>query len=180
MDMDQRHSALLRRGSLLRLHAVAGSAITCQRGMLWLTQEHDPVDRILASGESFVFDRPGVALLNALAHDAVIHYPGTVGCSITRAPATQPASALSLAADIGRIGPRYDPAVLTRFPAGARRMAVEREARRMRAQAQWLVLEHATRAGARAFSELRRRLGALLTQALRTGFRKQNRVSANG
>ena len=180
MDTTRRHSALLRRGSLLRMQALAGSTITCQRGMLWLTQEHDPVDRILSARETFVFERPGIALLNALAHDAVVEYSDASRCAIVRAPSAQPGSEPSLGADIQRIAPRYDPAALTRLPAGARRTTVEREARRMRAQAQWLVLQHARRAGARAFSGLGQRLRTLLGPALRAGSRKQSGASANG
>ena len=50
----------------------------------------------------------------------------------------------------------------------------------MRAQAQWLVLQHPRRAGARVFSGFGQRLRTLLGPALRAGSRKQSGASANG
>ena len=86
------NSALLRRGSLLRLQALPGDRVACTRGMVWLTQENDPTDRILASGESFVVTRKGVVLVNALAHDAVLEVPDPARCAIVRLCRSRPRS----------------------------------------------------------------------------------------
>src|SRR5918992_783256 len=65
--VSRRNSVLMRRGSLVRMQALPGNRVSCIRGMVWLTQEHDPTDRIVCAGETFVIDRPGVVLVNALA-----------------------------------------------------------------------------------------------------------------
>lgn len=179
MKRSNSHSALLPRGSLLRIEARAGECVACLRGMLWLTQEHDPLDRIVAAGETFVFDRSGIALLNALAHDAVVSYAAGAHCTITRTPATGQRTALSLAAEIGRIRPRYDPATLIVLPATVRRTTVEREARRMRAQALWLVLQHARGASAQIYATLSGKIRVLLARAGRASAAKRARVGAD-
>jgi len=135
------HSALLRAGSLMRIEASAGSRVICVRGMVWLTQEQDARDHILSAGETFVCDRAGTVLVNALAHDAVLDLPDPSRFAIVRPYSGR--SALSLAADIGRIKARIEPQALRALPAGVRREVVEREARRMRRQVDWLVLQHA-------------------------------------
>jgi hypothetical protein len=137
-----RNSALLRRGSLMRIGAQPGNRVSCTRGMIWLTQDRDTMDRIVCAGETFVLDRPGVVLVNALAADAVVEYPDAAAATIVRAPATASPTALSLAAEIGRIRSRVEPRVLHAMPAGARREIVEREALRMRRQVAWLVFQH--------------------------------------
>jgi hypothetical protein len=136
-----RNSALLRRGSLMRIEAQPGDRVSCTRGMLWLTQDRDPMDRVVCAGETFVIDRPGVVLVNALAADAVVEYPDAAA-TIVRARAAGNPTALSLAAEIGRIRSRVEPRVLRAMPAGARREIVEREALRMRRQVAWLVFQH--------------------------------------
>ena len=99
-------------------------------------------DRILASGESFVVTRKGVVLVNALAHDAVLEVPDPARCAIVLAPHARGRSALSLAAEIGCLKTRTDSAMLSELPAGIRRETVEREARRLRSQVLWLLLQH--------------------------------------
>jgi len=179
MSTNSRHSALLRRGSLLRMQARAGSDITCVRGMLWLTQEHDPVDRIVAAGETFVFDRPGVALLNALAHDAVVEYRDPLRCEIIRAPASGNKSAPSLAEEIGRLRPRYDPEALAALPRSALRPTVEREVQRMRAQAHWLLLQHIKRGFSGVLTALSAGARRALTQMQRAIVARRGRINAN-
>jgi hypothetical protein len=180
MSENGRHCALLRRGSLLRMQARAGSDITCVRGMLWLTQEHDPVDRIVAAGETFVFDRPGVALLNALAHDAVVEYRDPLRCEITRAPASGKKSALSLAEEIGRLRPRYDPERLAALPQSALRTTVEHEVQRMRAQAHWLLLQHIKRNLFGVLDALSVGARRALAHVQRAIVARRGRISANG
>jgi hypothetical protein len=178
MESSSTQSALLRRGSLLRIDALTGYRIVCRRGMVWLTQEADPLDRILVAGESFAVTHPGIVLLNALAHDAVVACPPAARCTITRAAAGE-TSAHSLAAELGRLRPRYDTAALTMLAPGERRLVVEQNARRMRAQAQWLVVQHVRGAITRAFAALRRRLRDAFAQMPKSAGRR-GRVNANG
>ncbi|MDX2202725.1 MAG: DUF2917 domain-containing protein [Hyphomicrobiaceae bacterium] len=43
-----------------------GQRITCLEGTLWITQHHDSRDIVLTAGQSFVLDRPGLAVAFAL------------------------------------------------------------------------------------------------------------------
>jgi hypothetical protein len=43
-----------------------GIRVKCVSGALWITQSNDSNDIIVGRGESFVLDRPGLALINAL------------------------------------------------------------------------------------------------------------------
>jgi hypothetical protein len=143
---NDRQSALLRRGSLMSIEAIPGIRVTCLRGMVWLTQERDPLDRILSAGETFTIDRPGTVLVNALAHDAILECSEPARWSITRPLPYRRTGAASLAAEIGRLKARIEPKALHAMSVGARQEAVEREARRMRAQVVWLVIHRARRA----------------------------------
>jgi len=75
----------LARGSVHRIENAKGTEVFCLRGTVWLTQERDPRDIILGSGQSFVLDRKGTAVVYAL-RDAAI----TVGTAGYIAPAEQP------------------------------------------------------------------------------------------
>ena len=55
----------LKARSLRRIANGLGLKVTCLRGQVWLTQSNDPPDIILKSGNSFVLDRPGVAVVFA-------------------------------------------------------------------------------------------------------------------
>jgi hypothetical protein len=69
----------LKAREILPIEDSAGLEVKCLRGTLWITQSGDPEDRILDSGESFVFDRPGLSLVSALLDPAlVIVQRGTV------------------------------------------------------------------------------------------------------
>ena len=59
-----------------RIENARGIKVSCVRGVTWITQERDPRDMILASGQSLVLDRPGLAVVYAF-RDAVI----TVGAA---------------------------------------------------------------------------------------------------
>jgi Protein of unknown function (DUF2917) len=63
-------------GSVHRIENAKGIKVACVRGPTWITQERDPRDMILASGQSVVLDRPGLAVVYAFT-DAVI----TVGAA---------------------------------------------------------------------------------------------------
>jgi Protein of unknown function (DUF2917) len=63
----------------LRLPDAAGLEVRCLLGYLWITEEGDGEDRIIANGESFVLDRPGLSLATALTGPAlVVVQPGRV------------------------------------------------------------------------------------------------------
>jgi hypothetical protein len=130
----------------MSIQAMPGIRVTCLRGMVWLTQERDPLDRILSAGETFTIDRSGIVLINALAHDAMVACSETARCSITRPLPYRGSGAPSLAAEIGHINARIELEALHAMSVGARQEAVEHEARRMRAQVVWLVIHRARQA----------------------------------
>jgi Protein of unknown function (DUF2917) len=55
----------LRPREVLDIHDGEGLRVSCLRGDLWITQADDPQDVVLAAGESFVLDRPGLALVSS-------------------------------------------------------------------------------------------------------------------
>ncbi|HKX94943.1 MAG TPA: DUF2917 domain-containing protein [Methylibium sp.] len=57
----------LPRRATLTLADRAGDRIDCLRGRLWITQDGDPRDIVLDAGASFELDRPGLAIVSALA-----------------------------------------------------------------------------------------------------------------
>ena len=66
----------------LRLPDSAGLEVRCLLGNLWITEEGDGVDRIIADGESCVLDRPGLSLATALNGPAlVVVQPGRVSAA---------------------------------------------------------------------------------------------------
>lgn len=68
MDIRMKNAAIqLARRQELQLVDAAGNTVTCLRGGLWITQHHDTRDIVLGPGESFVFDRPGLAIVRATA-----------------------------------------------------------------------------------------------------------------
>lgn len=42
------------------------SVIVCLRGVVWITQEHDPRDYVLARGEMFLVTQPGTVLIGGV------------------------------------------------------------------------------------------------------------------
>lgn len=56
----------LAKGRIRRVHHALGRRIECVTGSLWITQDRDPRDIVLAPGESFTFDQRGDALISAL------------------------------------------------------------------------------------------------------------------
>lgn len=52
-------------GESLKLRDPAGHTIMCCAGTIWITQENDARDIYLSAGDSFTFDRPGIALISA-------------------------------------------------------------------------------------------------------------------
>jgi len=68
------NSALTRlaRGEFLRIRDGQGQGIAVFTGRVWITQDADRRDVILGTGESFTFDRPGLALVQALSDTSVL------------------------------------------------------------------------------------------------------------
>jgi hypothetical protein len=54
-------------GKLTVIRGGKGKKVTCLTGQLWLTQEGEPVDHLLAPNESLVLNRDGAALLTGIA-----------------------------------------------------------------------------------------------------------------
>jgi hypothetical protein len=59
-------------GKLIGIDHGEGSLVSCVEGALWITQSNDPRDIVIKGGESFVLDRPGLALVCAAAGPAVV------------------------------------------------------------------------------------------------------------
>ncbi len=59
-------------GRLLRIGNGQGRTISVARGTVWITQENDGRDVLVHGGESFTFDRAGVAIVHALDSTAVL------------------------------------------------------------------------------------------------------------
>ena len=66
MNNELRHRLTdLTAGSILRLHDGQGLAVVVFEGLVWITQSGDRRDIVLAAGESFSVDRPGLTLVQA-------------------------------------------------------------------------------------------------------------------
>ena len=66
----------LAKGEMLRVDDAIGQSIAVVRGMVWVTQEGDPRDTFLSDGESFVFNRRGTALTQAITDTHLIAFVG--------------------------------------------------------------------------------------------------------
>jgi len=55
------------RDEMIRLDSdAAGRAVSCRKGILWLTQTGNPGDHLIRAGEVFAIERPGAVLISAL------------------------------------------------------------------------------------------------------------------
>jgi hypothetical protein len=61
----------LRKHQIMRFDDATGTDIVCLRDELWLTQDGDLRDVVLAPGEHFTLDCDGVALVSALLPSSV-------------------------------------------------------------------------------------------------------------
>ena len=52
-------------GELVRLDGARGTTLRVTRGRLWITQEDDTRDIVLAAGDSYTIDRGGLTLIEA-------------------------------------------------------------------------------------------------------------------
>jgi Protein of unknown function (DUF2917) len=50
---------------VLNIRNGQGLRVGCLRGVLWITQSNDSDDIVVQDGQSFVLDRPGLALISA-------------------------------------------------------------------------------------------------------------------
>jgi hypothetical protein len=66
-------------GRVLRIDDGAGRGIAVFDGMVWITQTGDERDVFLRGGESFHFDRGGIALVEALRDARVVMWDGPSG-----------------------------------------------------------------------------------------------------
>lgn len=66
----------LAKGEILRIDDAKGHSVVIVKGMLWITQEGDLRDVFLTDGDSFVFDRPGTALVQAITDASLIAFVG--------------------------------------------------------------------------------------------------------
>jgi hypothetical protein len=62
----------LKAREILPIEGGAGLEVKCLRGALWITQSGDHEDIIIDDGESFVLDRQGLSLVNALLEPALV------------------------------------------------------------------------------------------------------------
>jgi hypothetical protein len=62
----------LNTGELLDITDGEGFTVECLDGVVWITQSSDPRDIVLNAGQSFVLDKPGLALVCAAAGPATI------------------------------------------------------------------------------------------------------------
>jgi len=65
-------SVRLNTGELLDIDDGEGFTVECLEGALWITQSNDPRDIVLKAGQSFVLDKPGLALVCAAAGPAMV------------------------------------------------------------------------------------------------------------
>jgi Protein of unknown function (DUF2917) len=68
------HHSLMRLDTqqLLSIDSAYGRCVVVFGGRVWITQHGDPKDHILQTGESFTFDRPGLAIIEALAPSSLV------------------------------------------------------------------------------------------------------------
>jgi hypothetical protein len=67
-----RADLLLQDREVLRLRDAMGARVQCLRGALWVTQHRDPEDHFIGPGDALTLDRPGLALIHAIAPAEVI------------------------------------------------------------------------------------------------------------
>jgi len=67
-----RADLLLQDREVLRLNDAMGARVQCLRGALWVTQYRDPADHFIGPGDALTIDRPGLALIHAIAPTEVV------------------------------------------------------------------------------------------------------------
>ena len=64
--MNTRFVVELEAGDVLPLERARGVRVACLEGSLWLTEEHAPIDVVLAAGESYAVESAGRTLVQAM------------------------------------------------------------------------------------------------------------------
>jgi hypothetical protein len=134
MDTSLSHS-LVRLGAaeLFSVTAPRGRCLVVFHGKVWVTQQGDSCDHVVSSGESFTFDRGGIALVEALEPSSFV----------LLVEATQAPESLGYEA----AWPRTEPRLLDSVQLHAR-------AREMRAHAQDKAFHAVARAARKVWSGL--------------------------
>ena len=57
---------------VIRLYDPRGARVECVRGALWITQDRDHQDYLLAANDALTLDRPGLALIHAQEPSEVV------------------------------------------------------------------------------------------------------------
>ena len=78
----------LAKDELLQVHDGQGKGLAVFEGVAWVTQENDPRDRVLSRGETFTFDRPGLAIVQALSASSVLLFEKPQPVRKPRRPST--------------------------------------------------------------------------------------------
>jgi quercetin dioxygenase-like cupin family protein len=66
--MNTRFVVELESGDVLPLERATGVRLACLEGSLWITEEGEGADIVLAGGESYAIEAKGRALVQALGH----------------------------------------------------------------------------------------------------------------
>ena len=88
LELEQ-HGLCLKPKQLLRVRDGSGHTVHCQSGALWLTQYGDSRDVYLGPGESFLLDRNGLTLVQALEQTTASILAPVSDAASTAAIATQ-------------------------------------------------------------------------------------------
>jgi Protein of unknown function (DUF2917) len=87
MDIHLNHGGVcLARNQSFAISNGKGYRVVCHSGSVWITQDNDPRDVILARGESFTLDREGHALVQAF-DAATVAVKATAANDVQRAAA---------------------------------------------------------------------------------------------
>jgi DUF2917 family protein len=70
----------LRAREVVNIEDGEGLTVACLDGMLWITQASDVKDIVIHDGESFVLDRPGLALVSAPVGPARVAIHAAADC----------------------------------------------------------------------------------------------------
>ena len=75
------------RDEMIRLDSdAAGRAVSCRKGILWLTQTGNPGDHLIRAGEAFAIERPGAVLISALEESLYTVSGGRRGLHVAAGP----------------------------------------------------------------------------------------------
>ncbi|MGA2549741.1 MAG: DUF2917 domain-containing protein [Burkholderiaceae bacterium] len=81
MKPDSRSQWTLTKGAVLHFEVPPGSVLFCTKGSLWITQDSDPRDVVLAPWDSFQPDRGGSVIVSALEASALRLEEASVSCA---------------------------------------------------------------------------------------------------